>query len=183
MQLRTQVQPPYLWWRDYKWAMLRLQKKQLSINLPDGEVLKSTHTCNIIIPGLPTVLTGHIVQGLMMASLVRIRILCKSGCQVIFTEEYCNVMYNRKFILRGYKDPQTDLWTLPITPDAIMQQSTVGKVLEEEVPTSSTSWSGTLTSLLNTPLIALVPWLGLHFALVPWLGLHCPSTTTGSSLP
>ncbi len=26
------------------------------------------------------------------------------------------------------------------------------KVLEEEVPTSSTSWSGTLTSLLNTPL-------------------------------
>jgi hypothetical protein len=27
-----------------------------------------------------------------------------------------------------------------------------GEVLEEEVPTSSASWSGTLTSLLNTPL-------------------------------
>ncbi len=88
---------------------VKIAKKPLSINLPDGEVLKSTHMCNIIIPGLPTVLTGHIVQGLTMASLVGIRILCKAGCQVIFTEEYCDVMYNEKLILRGYKDPQTDL--------------------------------------------------------------------------
>ena len=89
--------------------MLRLQKNPLSINLPDGEVLKSMHMCDIIIPGLPTVLTGHIVRGLTMASLVRIRILCKSGCQVIFTEEYCNVMYNRRLILRGYKSPNRPL--------------------------------------------------------------------------
>jgi hypothetical protein len=52
---------------------VNIAKNPLSINLPDGEVLKSTHTCNIIIPGLPTVLTGHIMQGLMMASLVGIR--------------------------------------------------------------------------------------------------------------
>ncbi len=56
------------------------------------------HTCNIIILGLPTVLTGHIVRGLTMASLVGIRILCTSGCQVIFTDEYCDVMYNGKLI-------------------------------------------------------------------------------------
>jgi hypothetical protein len=92
-----------------KMSNVKIAKKPLSINLPDGEVLKSTHMCNIIIPGLPTVLTGHIVQGLTMASLVGIRILCKAGCQVIFTEEYCDVMYNEKLILRGYKDPQTDL--------------------------------------------------------------------------
>ena len=92
-----------------KMSKVKIAKKTLSINLPDGEVLKSTHTCNIIIPGLPTVLTGHIVQGLMMASLVGIRILCKAGCQVIFTEEYCDIIYNGKLILRGYKDPQTDL--------------------------------------------------------------------------
>jgi hypothetical protein len=41
-------------------------------------------------------------------------------------------MYNRKLILRGYKDPQTDLWTLPITSDTIKQQSTVGKDLENQ---------------------------------------------------
>jgi hypothetical protein len=114
---------------------VKIAKHPLSINLPDGEVLKSTHTCNIIFLGLPTVLTGHIMRGLTMASLVGIRILCKAGCQVIFTEEYCNVMYNGKLILRSYKDPQTDLWTLLITPDAIMQQSTVGKDLgSQKIP-------------------------------------------------
>ncbi len=112
-----------------KMSNVKIAKNPLSINVADGEVLKLMHTCDIIIPGLPTVLTGHIVQGLTMASLVGIRTLCKSGCQVIFTEEYCNIMYNRRVILRGYKDPQTDLWTLLITPDAIMQQSTVGKDL------------------------------------------------------
>jgi hypothetical protein len=64
-----------------------------------------------------------------MASLVGIRILCNARCTVTFTEKYCDVMYNGKLILRGYKDPQTDLWTLQITPDAIMQQSTVRKDL------------------------------------------------------
>ncbi len=112
-----------------KMSNVKIAKNPLSINLPDREVLKSTHMCDIIIPSLPTVLTSHIMRGLMMASLVGIRMLCKSGCQVIFTEEYCNVMYNGKLILRGYKDPQTNLWTLPITPDAIMQQLTVGKDL------------------------------------------------------
>jgi hypothetical protein len=94
-----------------KMSNVKIAKKPLSINLPDGEVLKSMHTCNMIILGLPTVLTGHIVQGLTMASLVGIRILCKAGCQVIFTEEYCDIMYNGKLILRGYKGPQIDLWT------------------------------------------------------------------------
>ncbi len=51
---------------------------------------------------------------------------------VTFTEKYCNVMYNGKLILRGYKDPQTDLWTLPITSDTIMRQSNVGKDLGDQ---------------------------------------------------
>jgi hypothetical protein len=54
----------------------------LSINLPDGAIVKSTHTCDVVIPGLPNVLTGHIVRGLTMASLIGIRILCNAGCAV-----------------------------------------------------------------------------------------------------
>ncbi len=38
--------------------------KPLTINLPDGRQLKSTHICDIDIPGLPTTLTGHIVPNL-----------------------------------------------------------------------------------------------------------------------
>ncbi len=34
----------------------------LTINLPDGKVVESTHVCDMVIPGLPTVLVGHILQ-------------------------------------------------------------------------------------------------------------------------
>jgi hypothetical protein len=46
--------------------------------------VRSTHVCDIAIPGLLTVLTGHIVPDLALASLVGIHPLCKVGCRVIF---------------------------------------------------------------------------------------------------
>ena len=91
----------------------------LTINLPNGEIVHSTHICDISIPGLPMILTGHIVPGLSMASLMGIRVLCKAGCKVIFTDMKCEVRCKNKDILNGIKDPTTDLWTLPITPMAI----------------------------------------------------------------
>jgi hypothetical protein len=56
----------------------------LTINLPEGKQVQSTHVCDIRIPGLPTVLTGHIVPSLRIASLIGIRPLCKVGCKLIF---------------------------------------------------------------------------------------------------
>ncbi len=50
----------------------RLTKKPLIINLSDGRKVKSTHECNINIPGLPCTLTGHIVTTLAVASLIGI---------------------------------------------------------------------------------------------------------------
>jgi hypothetical protein len=86
----------------------------ITINLPDGKRVRSTHTCKITIPGLPTVLTGHIVPGIKMALLFGIRVLCKAGCTVTFDDDSCMVRYDNKIILQGYTDPKTDLWTLPI---------------------------------------------------------------------
>ncbi len=91
----------------------------ITINLPDGKRVMSTHTCNITIPGLPTVLTGHIVPGINMALLFGIRVLCKTGCTVTLNDKKCMVWYNNKIILQGYKDPKTDLWTLPITREGM----------------------------------------------------------------
>ena len=90
--------------------------KPLKINLPDGRQIESTHICDIDIPGLLTTLTGHIVPNLAIASLLGIRVLCKAGCKVLFDDDKCDVFYLGKLILRGYKDPSTDLWTLPIVP-------------------------------------------------------------------
>ena len=87
--------------------------KPLTINLPDGRQIKSTHICDIDIPGLPATLTGHIVPGLAVASLFGIRVLCKAGCKVLFDNEKCDVCYNGKLILRGYNDPSTDLVDSP----------------------------------------------------------------------
>jgi hypothetical protein len=87
----------------------------LTINLPDGRQVKSTHICNLNIPGLPTTLTGHIVPNLAIASLFGIRVFCKAGCTVTFNDDKCNIYFKNKLILQGYKDLSTDLWTLPIT--------------------------------------------------------------------
>jgi len=61
---------------------VRLATQPLTINLPDGTMVKSTHKCDLEIPGLSYVLEGHIVPDLTVASLVEIRILCKLGCTV-----------------------------------------------------------------------------------------------------
>ncbi len=98
----------------------------LTIDLPDGKVVKSTHVCDMVIPGLPTELVGHIVSDLQIASLLGIRILCKARCIVVFLDMVCYVKYKGKIILTGIKDPSTDLWTLPITPAAITQNAYQG---------------------------------------------------------
>jgi hypothetical protein len=59
----------------------RLATKPLTVNLPDGRKIKSTHVCNINIPGLPITLTGHIIPDLKIALLIGIRPLCKVGCK------------------------------------------------------------------------------------------------------
>jgi hypothetical protein len=58
---------------------VRLATQPLTIRLPDGRMLKSTHICDLEIPGLPHMLEGHIVPGLTVASLAGIQILCKLG--------------------------------------------------------------------------------------------------------
>ncbi len=89
----------------------------LPINLPDGTQVKSTHTCNVVVPGLTTPLVGHIVPHLAIASLFGIRPLCNAGCVVVFHKDRVDVWYNGKIILVGPRNMLTDLWTLPITGD------------------------------------------------------------------
>jgi hypothetical protein len=100
--------------------------KPLTINLPDGRQVKSTHICDINILGLPTTLMGHIVPNLAIASLFGIRVSCKAGCTVTFNDSKSDVYFKDKLILRGYKGPSTDLWTLPITPKKV--SATPGQV-------------------------------------------------------
>jgi hypothetical protein len=70
----------------------------LTINLPDGETLISTHTCRLHVPGLPAqAREAHIVPGLAHASLVSIKILCDAGCRVTYDDENAGSILNRNW--------------------------------------------------------------------------------------
>jgi hypothetical protein len=90
----------------------------LSVALADSRRVMSTHMCDIVLPGLPTTLVGHIVPELSIASLIGIRVLTEAGCMVKFDNKKCVVKYNDKTILVRLKDPATELWTLPIVGPA-----------------------------------------------------------------
>ena len=64
----------------------------LKVALADGRRVMSTHMCNIIIPGLPPMLVGHIILELSIASLFGIRVLTAAGCTVTF--ESTNALLN-----------------------------------------------------------------------------------------
>jgi hypothetical protein len=79
--------------------------QSLKVYLADGRQVMSTHVCDIFIEHLPTILTGHIVSNLSIATLFGIHALTDAGCNVIFGREKCTVRYNGKTILCSGKDP------------------------------------------------------------------------------
>ena len=74
-----------------------------TINLPDDRKVMSTHVCDIEIPGLLMMLTGHIVPHLAAALLIGIRPLCKAGCTVTFHNNKCVMIYNGNVISEDLK--------------------------------------------------------------------------------
>ena len=89
----------------------------LTINLPDGTQLKSTHTCEINLPWLQKAASiAHIVPGMSHISLVLIKVLTDAGCKVVYDKDECRVYYNENIVWDGGKEPTTGLWVLPINP-------------------------------------------------------------------
>ncbi len=82
-------------------AINQLNANQQAMQQQFAAMVKSTHICDLKIPGLPYVLERHIMPDLTVASLVGIRILCKLGCTVLFTDTACYVRYKGKVILTG----------------------------------------------------------------------------------
>jgi len=81
---------------------IKVATKPIEIEMPNGIIEKSTHTCYLRIPGLPKELReAHIVPGLSHSSLISIKKLCKGGCVVIFKDEICEVYYRGALALTG----------------------------------------------------------------------------------
>ena len=96
---------------------IKIATNPITITLPNGKVIQSTHTCNLDIPWLPAEMTeGHIVPGLAHASLISTRKFCDAGCKVVFDMHESCVYYQGKLVLTGDRNPTTQLWRLPINP-------------------------------------------------------------------
>ncbi len=48
----------------------------LTINLPDGTQVKSTHTCDVVVPGLTTPLVGHFATPVVSSCSIKIEWTC-----------------------------------------------------------------------------------------------------------
>ena len=59
----------------------------ITVQLPNGERINSTHTCNLPIPELPaSARIAHVMPGLASHSLLSVVKLCNAGCDVAFTK-------------------------------------------------------------------------------------------------
>jgi hypothetical protein len=95
----------------------QVAQNPITITLPDGNHIRSTHTCNLDIPWLPDEMTaGHVVPKLSHTSLLATRQFCDNGYEVTFTKALCKVTIEGKTVLEGPRDPNTKLWHLPINP-------------------------------------------------------------------
>ena len=96
---------------------LKPSGKTLTINLPHGTQLKSTHTCEINVPWIPKAdRIAHIVPVMAHTSLVLIKVLTDVGCKFIYDKDGCRVYFNEKIVWDGEKEPTTGLYVLPINP-------------------------------------------------------------------
>ena len=87
----------------------------IKITLPDGDIIQSTHTCNLDIPWMPASMTAaHIVPGLAHTTLISARKFCDAGCKVLFNKKECRVYFNEQLMLTGHREPTSGLWTLSV---------------------------------------------------------------------
>jgi len=110
----------------------------LTVQIPDGTRVDSSHTCALDMPQLPKEgRIGHIVPGLAGYSLLSVTTLCNAGCEVHFTKIDCTVTYRGRVVLYAKKCTRTGLWMIPINPT---QHAPV-----EHIPTTTTAIAASAT--------------------------------------
>lgn len=109
-------------------SALILQKMKtnapISITLPDGTSVRSTHTCLLDLPMLPLqARQAHIIPDLASHSLISVPTLCNAGCQVHFSDNACKITHDNKTIMCATKCADTNMWMIPLTMQQPAQQT------------------------------------------------------------
>ena len=97
---------------------VRPTENPLTVHMPQGGTLRTTHEGLLPIPWLPKeARKAHVLPGLKHASLISIKVLCKAGCKAIYEGDTVKIIYKGKLVWLGTEDPSTELWVLPLKPN------------------------------------------------------------------
>ena len=79
--------------------------------------MTTTHAVDLLLRNLPAMARlGHRLPGLVN-NLLSVATLVDAGCNVYFHRTGCEVSFDGKVILRGWRDPSNRLWWVRITND------------------------------------------------------------------
>jgi hypothetical protein len=83
----------------------KISKMPIQVTLPDGASVKSSHTCDLILPQLPdTAKKTHVIQGLSTSSLLPVGQLVGADYSVTFDKTKVHVLHNQA---KNWKDSGT----------------------------------------------------------------------------
>lgn len=134
---------------------IKMDNDPITITLPDGRAIQSTHTCNLDIPWLRSEATqAHIVPGLAHASLVSTAKFCDAGYTVAFDALECRIFNGTEIVLKGGRDKVTNLWRLPLRPNAKPTPHTAAHLVAYNRPVTdnlNTNGSHTINNVHTIP--------------------------------
>jgi hypothetical protein len=83
--------------------------------MPNGTMIQSSHTCDLLLADLPPqAWKAHILPGLVHNSLISVGQLCNNGCNVTFTQEQVTVSRDRKCVIYRSQNPRSRLWRVDL---------------------------------------------------------------------
>ena len=96
----------------------------LSVALPDGQVIMSTHTATLNLPTLPIAAREAHIFPTLQGSLLSIGMLTDAGLTAIYTSDAVTIQDPAgSTVLSGTRSPSTRLWMIDLpAPEAIQSQ-------------------------------------------------------------
>jgi hypothetical protein len=98
----------------------------IAVSLPDGDLIRSSHTGTLSVPGLPlSACRAHVFPSLQSHSLLSIGQLCDHSCKAVFTHSNVTITRDDLVMLTGTRSIATNgLWTLdPLDPASLAAPS------------------------------------------------------------
>jgi hypothetical protein len=86
----------------------------IAVSLPDGALIRISHTGTLPVPGLPiSACRAHVFPYLQYHSLLSVGQLCDHGCKAVFTHSKVTIIRDDLVMLTGTRFIATNgLWTL-----------------------------------------------------------------------